>query len=69
MVRNWDVSLFKQFAINERVRMQFRAEFFNASNTPRFGTPNTTVNSAAFGVITSQANAPRQVQFGLKLLF
>lgn len=67
--RNWDLSLFKQFPITERARMQFRAEFFNAFNTPRFGTPNTTVNSAAFGVITGQSNAPRQVQFGLKLLF
>jgi hypothetical protein len=69
MVRNWDLSLFKQFSITERVRTQFRAEFFNAWNTPRFGSPNTTVNSAAFGVITGQANAPRQIQFGLKLLF
>ncbi|MGH9782936.1 MAG: hypothetical protein ACRD88_02020, partial [Terriglobia bacterium] len=69
MVRNWDLSLFKQFAITERVRTQFRGEFFNAMNTPLFGSPNTTVNSAAFGVITSQANAPRQIQFGLKLLF
>ena len=68
-VRNWDLSLFKKFAIKERVRMQFRAEFFNAFNRFHFGTPNTTVNSAAFGVITGQANAPRQVQFGLKLLF
>jgi hypothetical protein len=69
MVRNWDLSLFKQFSITERLRTQFRAEFFNAWNTPRFGSPNTTVNSAAFGVITGQANAPRQIQFGLKLLF
>src|SRR5688572_23670079 len=68
-VRNWDLSLFKQFSITERARTQFRAEFFNAFNTPTFGSPNTTVNSAAFGVITSQANAPRQIQFGLKVLF
>ncbi|MBK7929070.1 MAG: TonB-dependent receptor [Bryobacterales bacterium] len=67
--RNWDVSLFKQFMITERVRTQFRAEFFNAFNTVRFGSPNTTVNSAAFGVVTSQSNAPRQIQFGLKVLF
>lgn len=67
--RNWDVSLFKQFSIQERMRLQFRAEFFNALNQVQFGTPNTTVNSAAFGVITGQANAPRQIQFGLKLLF
>lgn len=69
MVRNWDLSLFKQFHITERLRSQFRAEFFNAFNTPRFGSPNTSVTSNAFGVITSQANAPRQIQFGLKFLW
>jgi hypothetical protein len=69
MVRNWDVSLFKEFPIRERMNLQFRTEFFNALNTPRFGNPNTTVTSGAFGAITSQANAPRQIQFGLKLLW
>lgn len=69
MVRNWDLSLFKQFAVTEAANLQFRAEFFNAFNRPQFGTPNTSVTSPAFGVINSQANAPRQIQFGLKLLF
>lgn len=69
MIRNWDVSLFKQFQVTETVVTQFRAEFFNAMNTPRFGNPNTSVTSAAFGVVTSQANTPRQIQFGLKLLW
>ena len=66
---NWDLSLFKNFRIVERLSMQLRAEALNAFNTPRFGGPNTSVTSSTFGVITSQANAPRQVQFGLKLLF
>jgi hypothetical protein len=69
MVRNWDLSLFKQFQVTERMRSQFRAEFFNAFNTPRFSGPNTSVTSGAFGVITSQANSPRQIQFGLKFLW
>lgn len=69
MTRNGDLSLFKQFHVTKRVRTQFRAEFFNAFNTVCFGNPNTTVNSAAFGVVTSQSNTPRQIQFGLKLLF
>ena len=68
-VRNFDLSLFKDFPIVERVRVQFRAEFLNAFNTPRFGGPNTSVTSSAFGVIASQANAPRQIQFGLKVLW
>lgn len=66
---NWDLSLFKDFVPVERVRIQFRGEFLNAFNTPRFGNPNTSVTSSSFGVITSQANAPRQIQFGLKVLF
>lgn len=68
-VRNFDLSLFKDFAPVERLRLQFRAEMLNAFNTPRFGGPNTSVTSSSFGVITSQANAPRQVQFGLKFLW
>jgi hypothetical protein len=68
-VRNFDISLFKDFNMIERVRLQFRGEALNAFDTPRFGGANTSVTSATFGVITSQANAPRQVQLGLKLLF
>ncbi|MCC6540113.1 MAG: TonB-dependent receptor [Bryobacterales bacterium] len=69
MIRNFDLSLFKEFQVREKTTLQFRAEFFNAFNTPVFGSPNTSVTSNQFGVITSQANSPRQVQFGLKLLF
>jgi hypothetical protein len=67
--RNFDLSVFKEFRATERLRAQFRAEFLNAFNTPQFGSPNTSVTSSSFGVITSQANAPRQIQFGLKLLW
>ncbi len=66
---NIDFSLFKQFSITERLRLQFRAEAFNALNRVQFGGINTTVTSGAFGTVTSQANSPRQMQFGLKLLF
>ena len=68
--RNWDLSIFKEFYPIERMRVQFRAEAFNAFNTVRFGGPNTDVNAgASFGRVTSQSNSPRQVQFGLKLLW
>ncbi|MBI4893343.1 MAG: TonB-dependent receptor [Acidobacteria bacterium] len=68
-VKNWDLSMFKDFRIVERMTLQFRAEAFNAVNTVRFGSPNTSVTSNQFGQISSQANSPRQIQFGLKLLF
>ena len=68
-IYNWDLSLFKQFRFMEGARVEFRAEALNAFNTPRFGSPNTSVTSSSFATITSQANAPRQIQLGLKLVF
>ena len=68
-IRNLDFSIFKNFRIHERLTAEFRGEAFNLSNTVQFGMPNTTLNSNQFGVISSQANAPRQVQVGLKLLW
>jgi hypothetical protein len=68
-LRNWDVSIFKEWRVLERATIQFRTEAFNASNTVRFSAPNTTVTSNQFGQISTQANSPRQIQFGLKLLF
>jgi hypothetical protein len=67
--RNLDLSLFKHFAITEHLTLEFRAESFNAFNTPIFGGPNTSVTASTFGVITTQANAPRQTQLALKLIF
>jgi hypothetical protein len=42
---NLDAGLFRSFRINERFTMQFRAEAFNATNTPHFGTPGTNVSN------------------------
>lgn len=69
-INNMDLSLFKEFRPVERVRVQFRAESFNFANRVQFSNPNTGVTAgAAFGRVTAQANAPRQLQFGLKLIF
>jgi hypothetical protein len=68
-MRNFDLSLFKNFKLLEKLTVQFRAEAFNALNTPQFSSPNTSLNSVSFGVISTTANSPRQVQFGLKLLY
>jgi hypothetical protein len=61
--------VFKVFRLTERARLEFRAETFNAFNTVQFGAPNGSVTSSSFGVITSQANTPRQNQLALKILF
>jgi hypothetical protein len=66
---NWDVSVFKSFSIRESVKAQFRAEALNATNTPYFGNPNTTLTNNQFGTITSQINNPRLVQLGLRVTF
>jgi hypothetical protein len=45
--KNVDFSAFKNFDLNERARLQFRAEFFNFFNTPQFGLPVRTLNTQA----------------------
>jgi len=64
---NENVSLAKTFRIGERFRADFRAEAFNVFNRVVFGGPQTSLNSSTFGVISSQANSPRQMQGGLKI--
>jgi hypothetical protein len=68
-VHSADIALIKTFPIREQLRLQFRAEFFNLTNTPQFSPPNTAVGSNTFGQVTSQGNSPRQIQFGIKLNF
>lgn len=67
--KNLDLSLFKQFQFNDRTRLQFRAESFNLTNTPSFSAPGTNIDTASGGVVTSTISTPRNIQFGLKLIF
>lgn len=65
-----DMSIFKDFPITERVRIQFRAEGFNVANTPQYGTPNNNRQDANFGQVTSTAaGSERKYQFALRLQF
>ncbi|HEV2500176.1 MAG TPA: carboxypeptidase-like regulatory domain-containing protein [Terriglobia bacterium] len=78
-IENWDVSLVKdtRFGPEDRLGVQFRAEFFNIFNNPQFGPPNTSCCSnpnaasynASFGVVNSQVNNPRLIQFALRFTF
>jgi hypothetical protein len=69
-INNLDASIFKVFPITEKIKLQFRGEVFNSLNRVRFGNPNTTVTAGAnFGRVTTQSNDPRQMQFGLKLIW
>ncbi len=79
-----DLSLFKNFQLTERTRLEFRSEFFNILNHPNFNYPgfggngvvavsgSTNFNDATFGEIGSTRDAPyasREIQFALKLYF
>jgi hypothetical protein len=66
-VKDFDIAIGKSFYAFERYELKFRTEFFNAFNTPRFGSPASGVGSATFGTVASQSNRPRSVQFGLQL--
>jgi hypothetical protein len=65
---NLDASLFRNFQMGERYRLQFRAEAFSIANTPQWNNPNTDINSSNFGKITGAGGA-RSIQLGAKLMF
>jgi hypothetical protein len=65
---SFDFAVYKSFAVREGIRVQFRVEAFNATNTPQFGVPNAQVGNPNFGTIGS-AGRPRNLQFGLKVVF
>ncbi|MFZ0589432.1 MAG: hypothetical protein WAM39_03000, partial [Bryobacteraceae bacterium] len=70
-VKNLDFIAYKDFLFTERIRLQFRSEFFNILNHTLFGLPDNTVTDSSYGVITSTATgtSPREIQFALKLMF
>jgi hypothetical protein len=70
--RNIDAVLVKNFnfgIFEHKIQAQFRSEFYNLFNHAQFAAPNGSVSSQTFGQVTSDANSPRDIQFGLKLSF
>jgi hypothetical protein len=67
--RQFDASLFKNFAMPNESTLSFRAEFFNVPNLTTFAAPNANIDSTSGGQITAQGNSPRQIQFALKYSF
>jgi hypothetical protein len=69
----FDMALNKSFIFTETLRLQLRAELFNALNTPLFGSPDSgDATSQTFGVLNpnnGQRNIPRQIQLGVKFIF
>jgi len=73
---DWDASIARKFPFNERIYLQFRAEYFNLLNHTNFGDPNSAATAGNFGQVTSTTpqnaditNDPRIAQFSLKLVF
>ncbi|HUE83859.1 MAG TPA: TonB-dependent receptor [Pyrinomonadaceae bacterium] len=69
---NWwnvDFSLFRNIRMGERWQVQLRAEAFNVFNHIDLGNPSTRLDQATPGRVTTASHGPRQLQFGLRLLF
>lgn len=65
----YDANISKTFHPIERLRLQFRAEAYNLTNTPVFGRPNGGITSQNFGIVGGTAIPPRQLQFALRLIW
>jgi len=71
-IKNFDLVLVKNFpfSIHDHPgQVEFRSEFFNAFNHPLFAAPNGSVTSPSFGAVSNVNNTPRDIQFGLKIIF
>src|SRR5437660_1889812 len=73
---NINGSVFRKFSITERVKLEFRAEAYNATNTKWLDLPDTTLGDAAFGQVVSaqgnqsvKVNQNRSMQGSLRLTF
>jgi hypothetical protein len=64
----WDLSLFKNTKLSERMNLQFRTEAFNVWNHTNWSGVDGSMDSGTYGQVTS-ARDPRNIQFGLKLQF
>jgi hypothetical protein len=67
-LNNWDLALQRNFPIAERVKLQFRGEFFNAWNHAQFSNPNGNVASPSFGAISGSLPG-RVTELVLRIFF
>ena len=64
-----DLALARDFGITERMKFQFRGEFFNALNHTNLGTPDRFVNTPQFATITQATTPGREIQLSARLSF
>ena len=69
-INNWDFSLAKVASLgSEHRQLKLEADVFNLFNTAHFAAPNTTLDTASFGAISSDRLPPRYIQLGAKFTF
>jgi hypothetical protein len=66
---NTDFAVYKNTGLTEQVKLQFRWEIFNLTNTPNFSTFVNTLSSASFGQYQGTATNMRQMQGSIKVIF
>jgi hypothetical protein len=67
---NLDMSVGKEFRVTERVNVKFISTFSNVLNHMQFANPSLSLTSPqTFGVMSTQLNTPRQMEFGLRIGF
>ncbi len=69
---NFDISVFRQFrldGVREGLRVDLRAEAFNAFNSPEFARPGNNPSNPNFGAVMSTQNQARIIQMALKIIF
>lgn len=68
-IRNLNASFNSEWTLAGEVKLTFRAESINLSNTPQFAEPGTALTDPNFGVITNTLNDGRTLRFLLRLSF
>jgi hypothetical protein len=67
--RQYDASIFKNFALPGESVLSFRAEFFNLPNTTSFNAPSATIDASSCCTVTATSIPSRDIQFALKYNF
>jgi hypothetical protein len=66
---NFDLSANKSFKLYDRFTGKFSVESFNLFNRAQFSSPDSNLADGGFGIVTSQRNLPRVLQFALRLSY
>ncbi|HWB85291.1 MAG TPA: hypothetical protein VG675_14200 [Bryobacteraceae bacterium] len=68
-IHNWDTKIYRRFTIYERLNLNLSADLMNMTNHTQFGNPVINPTASNFGKVTSQYNAPRQIQLNMRIEF